>query len=428
VGRSVQDLRDVVDWGLCAGCGACAYALGNQRVTLVNIEDVGIRPRFDSADAESLRKGLAYCPGYAVDGALASGPLPLKSEADRAFGPALEIWEGHAADPEIRFQASSGGLLTALSLYCLENEGMGFVLHSGMDEDHPLRNRTVKSSSRAELLSRAGSRYAPASPCDGLQSIQDSDRPAVFIGKPCDAAGAMLSRKQNANLDRNLGLVLTFFCAGTPSTKGTLSLLNSLEINPAEVQSLRYRGQGWPGRFKARVDGKEAPNSLSYNDSWGRLSHYRSMRCHICPDGLGRVADLACGDAWDKFEDGKDNGRSIVLVRTERGREILHRAIAKGYVQLKPIDASAVLAAQKNLLERRKEIFGRLLARRLFLVPSPKFSGFSLFHSWLRLPFAQKLRTIGGSLVRLFQRGLFRRKRLFGAASRGLQSLREDVG
>jgi coenzyme F420 hydrogenase subunit beta len=379
-------------------------------VTLVNIENVGIRPRFDSADPVALRKGLAVCPGYAVDGRLAGGPLPERAPKNREFGPALEIWEGHAADAEIRFHASSGGVLTAVALYCLEQEDMGFVLHTGVDEKRPLSNRTQQSYNRADLLSRTGSRYAPASPCDGLQSIQDSDRPCVFIGKPCDAAGAMMSRKQNAALDSNLGLVLTFFCAGTPSTRGTLDLLRSLKVNPVEVEALRYRGDGWPGRFKAQVNGKEWENSLSYNDSWGPLSHYRSMRCHVCPDGLGRVADLACGDAWERFEGGADPGRSIVLVRTERGREILHRAMAKGYVELKPLDASSVVAAQKNLLGRRREIFGRLLARRLLLIPTPKFVGFSLFHSWIRLPFLQKARTVGGSLVRLVQRNLYRRK------------------
>lgn len=410
--RTIQDLKDVVDWGLCTGCGTCAYALQKQGMTLVNIEEVGIRPRFDSVDTESLRRGLTFCPGYTVDGTLAAGPLPKQSVADHEFGPALEIWEGHATDPEIRYRASSGGLLTALSLYCLEREDMAFVLHSGMDEEQPWMNRTHKSSTRAELLSRTGSRYAPASPCDGLQSIEDSDRSCVFIGKPCDATGATLARRQRPALDKKLGLVLTFFCAGTPSSRGTLDLLHSLGLTVEKVKELHYRGNGWPGRFKVQVNGKEFEKSLSYNDSWGALAQYRPMRCHICPDGLGRVADIACGDAWEKFDEGDDPGRSIVLVRTSRGREILHRAMVAGYADLIPLNASAVLAAQVNLLERRREIFGRLLARRILLIPIPRFIGFSLFRSWLRLPFLRKVRTVAGSFVRSVQRNLWRRQPL----------------
>jgi coenzyme F420 hydrogenase subunit beta len=98
-----------------------------------------------------------------------------------------------------------------------------------------------------------------------------------------------------------------------------------------------------------------------------------------------------------------------VLVRTERGREILHRAMAAGYVRLQRSDAQAVLEAQSNLLSRRREIFGRLLARRLLLIPTPRFVGFSLFGGWMRIPFKYKTRTIIGSLVRIIQRKQWRR-------------------
>lgn len=285
---------------------------------------------------------------------------------------------------------------------------MAFALHAGMDESKPWTNRTVQSRSREELLSRTGSRYAPASPCDGLRAIEDSERPCVFIGKPCDAAAVSKLRRERPALDRNLGLVLTFFCAGTPSTQGTLDLLKSLDISPDDVNAVHYRGEGWPGRFRVlRKSGGQA-DSFSYRESWGQLTKYRPLRCHLCPDGLGRVADLACGDAWEQFQENGDAGRSIVLVRTERGRELLHHAIAAGYVELKPVTSAAVLAAQKNLLERRREIFGRLLTMRLLALPIPHFSGFSLFRSWMRLPVLRQARTILGTLNRLVRRRLWR--------------------
>jgi coenzyme F420 hydrogenase subunit beta len=400
----------VVEWGLCIGCGVCAYACEKNGITLVNIEDQGIRPRFDSAECENCSSCLPLCPGYTVDSSLMLGDRPRVSAADHDFGPTLEIWEGYAADSEIRFRASSGGLLTAFSLYCLEKENMAFVLHTGMDESKPWLNKTVKSYNREELVSRTGSRYAPASPCEGLGEIEQSDQPCVFIGKPCDTAATALARAARPALDRKLGLVLAFFCAGTPSTKGTLDLVNSLGVQPDALRSLRYRGEGWPGRFKASGRDNEIPASYTYQESWGKLTKYRPLRCHICPDGLGTVADLSCGDAWEQYDGGPDPGRSIVLVRTERGRQILHGAMREGYVELRPIDAAAVQAAQVNLLARRPEIFGRLLARRLFFMPTPRFINFSLFRSWMQLPIRYRARTIVGSAVRIVQRKLWRRQ------------------
>ena len=102
-------------------------------------------------------------------------PQPAKENdvGDILFGPALEIWVGHATDPEIHNSGSSGGATTALALYCLENENMGSVLHSEMDPENPWINRTVVSKTKEDLVARTGSRYAPASPCDSFDLIEE---------------------------------------------------------------------------------------------------------------------------------------------------------------------------------------------------------------------------------------------------------------
>ena len=413
--REIKTLQDVVDWGLCIGCGACYSACQEGGVSLINIESVGIRPRFDPSRCVSCTKCLSICPGYSVDSEQIGCTPSKQAEADHEFGPALELWEGYAVDSEIRHKASSGGILSALALYCLEQEDMAFALHTGMNKAEPWKSHTVQSRTRQDLLSRTGSRYAPASPCEGLQAIEQSTRPCIFIGKPCDTTAAMALRRERPELDAKLGLVLAFFCAGTPSTEGTVNLMKTLDFSLNQVGEVRYRGEGWPGRFRVRSKDGAREGSLSYEESWGRLTHYRPLRCHICPDGLGRIADISCGDAWESYQASSDPGRSIVIVRTRRGQEVLRRAMAAKYVELVPIGATAVLSAQTNLLARRREIFGRLLAMKLLLIPTPRFSGFSLFRSWIRLPLLRKVHTVVGTMWRLIQRGLCRRQLLFSA-------------
>jgi coenzyme F420 hydrogenase subunit beta len=406
---SIQSLKDVVDWGLCTGCGACSYSCSEGGVRLINIEGIGIRPEFTSCACAECTKCLSICPGYIVDSTLNLEMVPRaeRGEADYAFGAALEIMEGHATDPEVRYRASSGGILTALALYCLEQENMRFVLHTGMDEEVPWKNKTVKSSTRNELLSRSGSRYAPASPCEGLAAIEESDGPCVFIGKPCDAAAVSMLRRDRPKLDENLGLVLTFFCAGTPSTEGTLNLARSLSISPEQIHSVRYRGEGLPGRFKIVDKDESFERSLSYAQSWGELTSYRPLRCNLCPDGLGRLADISCGDAWENASDSGNPGLSLVIVRTARGKRILQGAIAANYVRLQPATTDNVFTAQRNLLNRRTEIFGRLIGLKLFGIPLPRFIAFSLFRSWMRLPIGRKAKTIIGTAKRVMIRRLY---------------------
>lgn len=409
--RSIKHIQDVVDWGLCVGCGTCYSVCTKGAVSLENIEPVGIRPVFKQDACFECTDCLFCCPGYCIDARRGKENLD-DAVNNLLIGPTLEVWEGYASDEEIRYRASSGGLITALSLYCLEKENMAFVLHTGMNDEKPWTNITVQSRNRDELLSRSGSRYAASSPCDSLRLIEESERPCVFIGKPCDVAAVSALRKQHRRLDKNLGLVLTFCCAGTPSSRASLDLLNKFDINPETVGSLHYRGKGWPGGFAAfSKDGKKE-KFLPYMESWHFLQKYRPFRCKLCPDGLGELGDISFGDAWHRHAEGKeDPGLSLVMVRSLVGKDILRRAVDAGYVKLTPSSPQNVIKAQ-GLVERRKAIFGRQLAMKLLLIPTTRFIGFKLFRCWLKAPLIVKLKSIIGTLRRLLQRGLWHRNPL----------------
>jgi coenzyme F420 hydrogenase subunit beta len=408
-GRSLKTFSDVVDWGLCVGCGACAYIGRNTGVRMLHVESQGFRPVFEGPRNRSAREPLHICPGAHVDGDLQLRGLEKRTEADYEFGPTLEIWEGWAQDPEIRRRGSSGGILTALSLYCLEQAGFSGVVHSGMDPSQPWMNRNYVSRDRAGILARAGSRYAPSAPVAGLADVGDGSY--VFIGKPCDASAVSALRASDPELQRKVPLVFTFFCAGTPSTRGTLQLLDDLDVDRSSVSELHYRGDGWPGQFRVTSAASGPPKTLSYEESWGRLTSYRPLRCNLCPDGLGRVADIACGDAWEQHGTAGDPGRSIVLVRTEQGRRILAAACRAGYLVLEPAGAQNVLRAQPNLLGRRQDLFGRLVALGLLGAPTPSYRGFALFRSWMRIGLKRQFRTVAGTMHRAVQRGWFKRRR-----------------
>jgi coenzyme F420 hydrogenase subunit beta len=94
--REIKTIQEVVDWGLCIGCGACYYACSNDGVRLFNIENVGIRPKFES-DCSSCNECLEICPGFFVDGDLMMEGRPKACDEDHEFGQTLEIWE--AAPP-----------------------------------------------------------------------------------------------------------------------------------------------------------------------------------------------------------------------------------------------------------------------------------------------------------------------------------------
>lgn len=404
----ILNVQDISDWRLCVGCGACASICPKKNISLIDVIDDGIRPVLDAALCSGCSECLKVCPGYeTAHPPRRDGSITARSE--KQWGPVLEVWEGYATDADIRFQGSSGGVASALALYCIEREGMAGVLHVGADDGMPYRNKTVFSESRADLLSRTGSRYSPASPCDGLQRMETAAQSCVFIGKPCDVAGLRKAQSLRPELERKAGIAIGIFCAGTPSTRGTLDLLDRFRVSPDKVEEIRYRGKGWPGMASVRLKGERTPShQLSYKESWGFVQKYRPYRCYLCPDGTSEFADISCGDPWYRQVKEGDQGHSLVLVRTERGRQILLGAMKDGYVTLERADPRILEASQKNLVAKRGAIWGRLLAMKAFAVPTPRFIGFSLFQNWLQLSFKDKSRSLLGTARRIVQRKYYR--------------------
>lgn len=407
----VADVIEVAERHLCCGCGACAYVSGGA-VGMADVLEQGRRPVVRGVgDEVRMREALAACPG--VELGHAGRPDGVMGELWSAWGPVLEVWEGWASDEAVRWAGSSGGAATALALYCMERGGMHGTLHVGARRDVPYLNETVLSRTRAEMLERTGSRYAPASPCDGLGKVEGAPGPCVFIGKPCDVAGSWKARGLRPGLDAKLGLTVAIFCAGTPSTRGTLEMLAAMGVEDASaVTGVRYRGMGWPGKASATwrggAGGEERRAEMTYAASWGGiLEKHRQWRCYVCVDHTGEFADVSVGDPWYREPGEGEAGRSLVLARTERGRRIVREAVAAGYLTLAPAESWKVEASQRGFPTVRGSVWGRTWTCRAAGVLAPRFTGMPMARFWWgRLSLKQKAQSVWGTLKRIRRKGL----------------------
>ena len=380
---------------------------------MVDDLDQGRRPIRIGPGAGAAR-ALAACPGVHLEHPSRRPSDAVDRELFAEWGPVRRIWEGYAPDPGLRFRASSGGLVTALSTFALQR-GFAGVLHVGPDESEPWKNRTVLSQTKEEVESRCGSRYSPSSPGEGLGLIEAADGPCVLVAKPCDVAGAQQARALRPALDANLALTIGIFCAGTPSLRGTLAMLQVMGIDdPRTVTAVRYRGHGWPGRARADAidtDGSARSAELSYEESWGDiLQKHRQWRCMICPDHTGEFADISVGDPWYR-PTGDDPGQSLVVARTEAGERFVLDAIASGAITVVESAHRHLPASQPNLATTRGQVWGRLIGMRLMNMPVPRYRNVPMFPSWWRrLSPREKLGSVAGTMRRVWQRKLYRRR------------------
>ncbi|MEM1340669.1 MAG: Coenzyme F420 hydrogenase/dehydrogenase, beta subunit C-terminal domain [Pseudomonadota bacterium] len=393
---------------LCLGCGICSYICEPSEVAMVDIDHVGLRPSF-SKDIRDSSKRLAHsvCPTVTAD----FGELKRRKDyvpaidkkTERNWGAITGIWEGYATDEEIRFKGSSGGALTALSLYCLNELGHHGVLHTGEDPDDPIRNKTRMSHTREELLATVGSRYSPASVCEGLGQVEAAPAPCVVIGKPVEIVATRNAMAAIPALQEKIGVTLSFFCAETPPTLATRKLMAEFDVPAEGLETLRYRGHGWPGYFTTRNQGEAERQHWIYQRAWAYLQSFRPWSAHMWPDGSGELADISCGDPWYEEPDGENPGFSLIVARTKLGGEIIEGAIAKGYLHATPAETWKLDKSQDGLLRKKGAIWGRRLAHRLFGLPNTKFTELDLFGIWLRLPFRQKLGSTLGTARRILQ-------------------------
>lgn len=385
----------------CAGCGLCAgidpaIAMTRSPLGYWRPSAVG-QPKPDSNGVLE-----QACPGARV---APWDDAPNRHAIWGRYHRCLAAW---ASDPEVRHLGSSGGILSALALFALHQGLVDRVLHVGMDPDAPLLTAIRRSAGREDILAGAGSRYAPAAPLAELSAELDRPGRILFIGKPCDAGAMRQMVRTDAGLAARVPYILSFYCAGTPSQRGTDRILDRLGVKADQVTDFRYRGDGWPGSARAVTrDGQAA--TMSYAQSWGEiLCKEVQLRCKICPDGIGGAADLAAGDAWYEDEGGypsfaEADGRSLVLTRTTIGDTLLGQAEAAGAVASEPLDIGEIVKMQASQARRRALVAGRMMVLRAAGRPVPVADGLDLASASRHAGPLEQARNAAGIARRLWQ-------------------------
>ena len=401
----LRSLEDIVNADLCLGCGICQAIAGDNQVKIELDSEGFFRPKVlqDTSNSWDLIKQV--CPGILVQHQINS----TDRSWDPLWGPIIDLKAGYATDETIRWQASSGGAISALLCYLLESESADYVLQIGASLEKPLDNKIYLSRSREDILKCAGSRYAPAAPLTQIRTLlQQNVGRVVFVGKPCDVAALRAFLKFHPELTSKITCLISFFCAGTPSIHATEDVIQAMGANKSKVVNFRYRGNGWPGQAMVVTSDGES-YQMGYDDSWGKiLGRQLQFRCKICPDGVGELADITCADGWYLKEGSPDftekPGRSLIFSRTELGRKIVAGAIESGYLASEPYNLSEVELIQPYQAKRRRLVASRLLALLIAQSPSPKYVGFHLIRNALRISMKDNWGSFTGMLHRLEHR------------------------
>lgn len=396
-------IADVVENGLCTGCGGCVAVLKRPDVRMEMSVDGFLRPTSAELSARERQALTATCGGLTVE-----HDLELQADYHALWGPLRRVATGYAVDPEVRHKGSSGGVLSALAIHLIESGVVDFVLSTAADPNDPIGTTAEARPDRSAVITSAGSRYAPSTPLANIETCLRDGRPFAFVGKPCDIVTLRRMAKSDPRIDALIPYKLAFFCAGVPSRKGSLAVLDQLGVSYEDLARFQYRGDGWPGLAKAeRHDGEQF--TIDYNSSWGTiLNKHLQFRCKICPDGTGEFADIACADAWygkDGYPDFEERaGRSLIVARTQKGIELLDQAISAKAIETEHLNIDEIAKMQPYQVSRKSNALARTMALWAAKQIGPRYWRMGLVSLALATPKIEQLRNLWGTLKRLPRR------------------------
>ena len=349
----------------CCGCGLCESI---KKCKLQKDEKGFLRPA-DNEKMEYFWKNV--CP--------ASGVQCNRLDSKEVWGTNIKAYKAYSSDKEIRYKASSGGVLTSLCCYLLDFNLVDGIVHTSENKGDPISTVTVCSTTKGEVIKACGSRYSSSSPLRNINKYLDSGKKYAFVGKPCDVTVLRNYSKIDSRVDITFPYMFSFYCAGAPSEIANKQLLEKMDCDYKSLKSLKYRGDGWPG-YATAID-NNGSHKLTYREAW-RDTLGRDIRliCRFCLDGIGELADISCCDAWKIDKNKKpifdeNNGENAVFCRTKKGYDLYNDACKYGYLISNdyPNYRKELIYYQKYQYDRRITMLSSIFALKVLKKDIPNY-------------------------------------------------------
>lgn len=372
-----HNIVNVVRDSLCTSCGICYSICPYHAIVMKRTVDGIFAPEIDNAKCNDCGLCGDVCPGHSVDFDNLNIYCFGKRPDDAMLGNFLSCYIGHATDEKIRMDSSSGGLITVLLVFALENNLIDGAIVVRMQQRAPLMPEVIIARTRTEILSSCGSKYCPVPINIGLrEAMRDGGRYAI-VGLPCHIHGVRKAEMRDREMRAKIVLRLGIFCSHSVSFSGTEDLLKGEGIDANKVSSLSYRGNGWPGGMTVNLENGHS-KFIPLASSWGKYlnrTRYIPDRCFFCPDALAELSDISFGDAWLSEYKSDKLGSSIAISRTELGEKLLYEAANGGSIEVKRATPTQIFDSQRRILHsKKKNLKARFAAAKLLRKRTPHYS------------------------------------------------------
>jgi coenzyme F420 hydrogenase subunit beta len=319
------------------------------------------------------------CPGYEVDFETLNLNVFGKLPSDFLAGEFLNCYVGHSTDHDLRYSSASGGIVSQILIYGLEQGLIDGALVTRMNKDNPLESEAFLARSKDEVVAASKSKYCPVAANYALKDILHEKGKFAVVGLPCHIHGIRKAEQLYPELKKKIVLHLGLMCSHMVSFSGTEFVIKKLKVDKCSVRDIAYRGNGWPGGMTLRTEQESISIPLvgSWRSYWPVFSSFlfTPMRCTMCPDQLAEFSDVSFGDAWLREFRCDKLGESILVTRTRFAESLIQNLKSDGKIFLSTISLEKVKQSQAvNLRFKKDDFFTRLLMHKYLNHATPVFN------------------------------------------------------
>jgi len=295
----------------------------------------------------------------------------------KIFGNYQKTYVAYSKDSKIRFNSSSGGIVTSLLISALENKIIDGAIVVGMEKNNPWKYEVKIATTKKEILSAAGSKYTLVPIAEIIRKVAEiKDKNIAVTALPCHMPALRSIQKKNPNIKILIGL----FCGYNMPLDATEFFIKKSGIKKNDISNLEYRGGKFPGGFTIKTKNNKIIHYPKHYYDFLNLM-FVPEGCLKCKDYMNEQSDISVGDAWG-FEN-----HSLVIVRTNVGKKFIETSDT---LEIKPLKEKRLFQMHKHNIKHKKEGDSKL---RTFIRKSLKRHG-KIIPLWLLGSFAKLRRVI----------------------------------
>ena len=349
--------EEVILTGLCTGCAGCVIACPHDVIGYTHEPGAYVPFHLEAeagpGDCIHGQKGCTSCtracPRFRMWEPEADGHLFGRTRLpEEVSGIYSDILLTRATDDFVYEVGQDGGLVSAILIWCLENNIIDGALTSGVeplpDNEPGWKASPTVATNRDEVLKSAGSRYTySANPLAYREAKErDLDRLAL-VGMSCQTSiGPIMWRRKVGKAGKAIKLNIGLLCSKTFDDSLYKELFEAkYGLRREDIAKVNIKGvfQIWT------KDGNYHEVNLKECHDWTRQG------CLLCPDFAAEHADISAGGI------GKLTDWTLTVVRTELGRFVIDSMVRDGAIETRPgsDDPEAIALMHKlSTISRRR--------------------------------------------------------------------------